>query len=68
MHETQARGMQEHASQRRERNFSGLKLVRRAVRRVAHQRMSGRREVRANLVRTACARLSFNQREISESQ
>ena len=68
MRETQARRVQKDAAERREQDAPGARCARRAVERVAHQRMAGGGEVRANLMRAAGARLGRDQREVSQAQ
>src|SRR6266403_626254 len=61
LRETELRGVQEIAAQGSQRALANLELRRRTVERVAHNWMSQRGEMHANLVRAAGVKLNFGE-------
>jgi len=68
MRETQPGGVQEDAPQRPKKPPSGADLCGGAIESIANERMASGGEVGSNLVGAPCARLGFNQCEISHAQ
>ncbi len=68
MHKAQLRGMQENAAEGRKRDAAGAWPRGCAVESVAHQRMAGGGEMRANLVGASGVRLGGDQGEVPQAK